>query len=357
MTENQANNYILHEQFLNLTKWVCKIDDGSGFICKTENKIYLATAFHVLAPSLDDNNSKNEEQIKSNFLINSTKINVYVNLFLMQIQANNGKEFKEIKLHEIININSDGSFDVNSCIIKPLKDCALIPIMPTYSFENITINFSQTPLLLSLRARALSGPALVIQYPGVNLFKEWKEQKNKSFILGFDMGKIESSNMNINNTFFVHDASTLPGSSGSPIIQFNNDETLLVGVHRGAADEKNNQYILLNFTEEEREIPKILSNGIDLSKIFGEYQIMQKSNSVQESSLPELSELDINHITNEMEAGIGLQNFDIPLSNMKTPIENERSRFCQGGYSSIFAYNLYMQAVKAFVKLKMKIKI
>jgi hypothetical protein len=56
----KPNDFVLHEELDKFSKWICKLENGTGFICRDplNEEIYFATACHVLFPKDTFKNKK-----------------------------------------------------------------------------------------------------------------------------------------------------------------------------------------------------------------------------------------------------------------------------------------------------------
>ena len=217
--------FFIYKIFLNLEKCICKLtcesikkpgsfSTGSGFICKLsdDSKRYLATAYHVLDPDGDNNYSNMMEAVSKSEIQFNNGICPHSYIGRDNILSN------KIKLSEFIDFNDE---EIEKRI-HPIEDYVILPIKD----EKVTsdgFDFANCYLKLESDVKDIhKKDIIIIQFPNAG-------QYNK---LGFDTGSIWHTNRTNNNLIKVieHNASTIGGSSGSPIISLTPPH-IVVGIH------------------------------------------------------------------------------------------------------------------------------
>ena len=336
--ESQPNNYIEHDKFLNLTSWVCKIIadySGTGFFCisNSTNKIYLATALHIFFKDpIDFSNKGYIKNIIDTLKGMLDKIQVRISASLITYEnadIQNSSKYEDFNLKDLI-------YDLKKeNMIIPKKDFIMLeikpyikvtPILKAYTCE---VNLEKPGLEIDVNYSASNGPALVIQFPGS--FTKIKCIKNENdFQLGFDIGTItvDGNNEKLKKYGLLHyDASTICGSSGSPVIQFFYGIPRVVGIHHG--------YINTNDFSEIKEATSSTTykesvNDFCFSDIVCEVGLYENTDSThKDKGYP----------------GYSLINWD------RGPTSVESLREDLGGHSPIFPKYLYDEAIASFVKI------
>lgn len=259
-------SYVQHNDFENISKWVCRIESqlkvkteletktysgiGTGFFCiEAQSRcIYFVTARHNFYQdrsidlfSLAKDNSPYSlwSNIKSAILdtINNSLDNTYIYISKLLInnitnsndstdtQIETKPEVEKLKLKDMIDTKQ------NDYIKFKLNSDFVVFIMKNKHIKSIDFTLTACPLVLDLNFPTKSGPALIVQYPGKDSNEFWESNN----VLGFDMPTLKI--LDNNKSLLNHNGSTLPGSSGSPIIQFelasNTIKPYVVGVHHG----------------------------------------------------------------------------------------------------------------------------
>ena len=364
---SKVDNYIQHNNFLNLNSWVCKIganeSEGTGFFCiiNPTKEIYIATALHVLLGDTFVDNmlfTLPDESYKQT-IIDTLKgmleqIIVKISSSIIEnvnAQLGNFLEFVDLHLKDLISdLNEEN-------MIIPKRDFIMFKIKPykhvitkdtKYEF---TVNFEKTGLEIDSKYFAENGPALVIQFPGSyskitfdtndddndeQLFQP--NTNNTNFQVGFDMGTIT---VNRDDEDFKtqgilrYDVSTINGSSGSPVIQFFNKIPKVVGIHSGSTR------LNKNMLSEIKEVTTLTKSNRKLNNL-GFSDIVFKLEKLYVKK-------DSNHKVNDDDRLLFMDT--ILWHTPASPSEHERLRKDPDGHSPIFPKYLYDEAISSFVKI------
>ena len=163
---------------------------GSGFFIKfkkpnsdSKYKYFMMTCEHVI-----------QKEIIKRDLIEFEMVYFYEK-YSMNFSFNKSERF-------IKEYMTDFNIDVTLIEIKPNEIPVNLFLEPDYNIKN--------------PKRYINDEIIIHQYPS-----------------GYDQCVSQGKILNINNRQIVHESSTEPGSSGSPIILKNKDDVMVIGIHKG----------------------------------------------------------------------------------------------------------------------------